>query len=107
MGCPVIIDRADRPCSVSWYLAGFPKKSTLNSTKPREVSCLITQRVGHSDPSLKTSAISELAIPSVLFAMAAMADTRWGDTATFFRTLLCSFVSDGQTQTPLGMVVAD
>ena len=59
---------------MSWYLAGFPKKSTLNSMKPSAVSCLTTQSVVHSEVSLIASASSELLRPSLLFPMTARAD---------------------------------
>ena len=106
-GCPVIVERAARPWSVIWYLAGFPKKSTLYSTKPNDVNCLITHRVVHSEPSLRASASSESAIPSLLFAMADMAAIRWGDAATLRSNPLCPLASAGQTQSPLGMKEAE
>jgi len=103
----VIVERLARPASVSWYLAGFPKKSTLNSMNPRAVSCLITQRVVHSELSLIASSSSALLSPSLLFPMAVRAAVRCGDATTFLNILLCAFRSEGQTQSPLGMDEAD
>ena len=87
-GCPVMVKNAERPWSVTWYFAGFPKKSTLNSMKPKALSCLITQRVGHSEVSFSDSASSALLSPSLLFAMADSPSTRWWESATFRNTVL-------------------
>ena len=99
----MIIARALLPASVSWYLAGFPKKSTLNSMNPRDVNCLIIQRVVHSEVSLIASSSSASLIPSLLFPMAARAVTRCGEAANFLRTFLCALGSEGQIQSPFGM----
>lgn len=103
----MIAARALLPASVSWYLAGFPKRSTLNSMNPRAVSCLITQRVVHSELSLIMSSSSASLIPSLLFPRAVRAAIRCGDAATFFRTTLCALGSEGQIHSPLGMGEAD
>jgi hypothetical protein len=102
-GLPVIAESAVRPRSVSSYLLGLPKKSTLNSMKPRDVSCLITQSVVHSELLLMASSNSALLSPSLLFAKADRAPTRWGEAATFLSTDLWPFGSEGHTQTPSGM----
>ena len=99
----MIIARALLPASVNWYRAGFPKKSTLNSMNPRDVSCLITQRVVHSELSLIASTSSASLIPSLLFPMAVRAAIRCGEAATFLKTILCALESEGQIQTPFGM----
>lgn len=103
----MIAARALLPASVSWYLAGFPKRSTLNSMNPRAVSCLITQRVVHSELSLIMSSSSASLIPSLLFPRAVRAAIRCGDAATFLRTTLCALGSEGQIHSPLGMGEAD
>ena len=88
-------------------MAGFPKRSTLNSTNPRAVSCLITQRVVHSELSLMASSSSASLIPSLLFPMAVRAAIRCGEAATFLNAILCALKSEGQIQSPLGMGEAE
>ena len=75
--------------------------------KPSDVSCLITQRVVHSEPPLIASASSALLIPSLLFPMVAIAAKRCGDDATFLITVLWPLGSEGQAQTPLVIDEAD
>lgn len=82
-GIPVIFKNAVRPSSVRRYFAGFPKKSTLNSTKPKAVSCLTVQSVFHSELHLIASSSSALLIPSSLLARAAIAAFMCGEVATF------------------------
>jgi len=103
IGFPVMTGSACCPCPVNWYLAGFPKKSTLYSIKPSDVSCLTTQRVVHSEVSFIASLISESLMPSLLFPSAVIAAIKCGEEATAFRTRLCRRGSGGQTQSPLFM----
>ena len=107
LGCPVIAVRAARPWSVSWYFAGLPKKSTLNSTNPNDVNCLTTQSVVHSALSLIASFNSALLSPSLFFARVVMAAMMCGDAATLLKTALWPLGSAGQTHVPFGMGGAD
>ena len=100
-GAPVIVEIAFLPRSVVWYLAGPPKRSTLYSMKPRDVSWRTDHTVIHSELSPMASSSSALLSPSLLLVMAVRAFIRCGSAATFRRALLWPLGSAGQTQTPV------
>ena len=68
-GCPVMTEIALLPKSVTMYLAGPPKKSTLYSMNPKASNCLTSQTVIQLELSAISSSSSELLRPSLLLAI--------------------------------------